>query len=116
MEKHQVNVWLINTGWTGGPYGVGHRMKLFYTRAMISAALDGKLDDVETIKDPVFGFAIPTSVPGVPSDILNPVKTWSDPKEYREKSKLLAGLFIRNFEKFAPGVKKEILDSAPVIS
>ncbi|MFL5773867.1 MAG: phosphoenolpyruvate carboxykinase (ATP) [Flavisolibacter sp.] len=115
MEKHHVNVWLINTGWTAGPYGVGHRMKLSYTRAMISAVLEGKLDQAETIKDPVFGFAIPTKVPGVPSEILNPVNTWTDPKEYREKSKLLASLFIRNFEKFASGVQKEILDSAPVI-
>jgi phosphoenolpyruvate carboxykinase (ATP) len=113
MEKHHVNVWLINTGWTGGPYGVGHRMKLSYTRAMISAALQGKLDDAETVCDPVFGVHIPKKVPGVPSEILDPRNTWADKKAYDAKAKYLAGLFVKNFEKYADGVSKEILEAAP---
>jgi phosphoenolpyruvate carboxykinase (ATP) len=113
MEKHHVNVWLINTGWTGGPYGVGHRMKLSYTRAMINAALSGYLDAVETSIDPVFGFAIPGKVPFVPDEILIPKNTWNDKQAYAEKAKFLAGLFVKNFEKYAGGVSKEILDAAP---
>ena len=113
MEKHNVNVWLINTGWTGGPYGVGHRMKLSYTRAMISAALQGKLDDVETVMDSVFGFAIPKHVPGVPDEILIPKNTWNDKAAYDGKAKFLAGLFAKNFEKYASGVSKEIFEAGP---
>lgn len=113
MEKHQVNVWLINTGWTSGPYGVGNRMKLSYTRAMITAALDGKLDNIETTTDPIFGVAIPKEVPGVPSEVLIPKNTWADQAAYDEKAKYLAGLFVKNFEKYASGVSEEILASAP---
>ncbi|HYE54211.1 MAG TPA: phosphoenolpyruvate carboxykinase (ATP) [Chitinophagaceae bacterium] len=113
LRKHQVNVWLINTGWTGGAYGTGHRMKLGYTRAMISAALDGKLDNVKTSADPVFGFAIPDSCPGVPAEILNPRNTWADKQAYDEKAKFLAGLFAKNFEKYAAGVDQEIRDAGP---
>jgi phosphoenolpyruvate carboxykinase (ATP) len=113
LEKHQVNVWLVNTGWTGGPYGVGHRMKLSYTRAMISAVLDGKLDHVETTFDPVFGFGIPTKVPGVPDEILIPKNTWSDKSAFDTKEKFLACLFVKNFEKYAGGVSKEILEAGP---
>ncbi|MGZ3939956.1 MAG: phosphoenolpyruvate carboxykinase (ATP), partial [Flavisolibacter sp.] len=115
MEKHNVNVWLINTGWTGGPYGVGNRMKLHYTRAMISAALKGQLDKVETSNDPVFGFAIPKQVAGVPGEILVPRNTWSDKGSYDNKAKFLASLFVKNFEKYASGVSKEILDAAPTL-
>ncbi|HEU4469863.1 MAG TPA: phosphoenolpyruvate carboxykinase (ATP) [Flavisolibacter sp.] len=113
MEKHKVNVWLINTGWTGGPYGEGQRMKLSYTRAMITAVLEGKLDKVETIEDPVFGVAIPKEVPGVPSDLLTPRNTWSNKEAYDAKAKYLAGLFVKNFEKYASGVSEEILAAAP---
>lgn len=113
MEENNVNVWLINTGWTGGPYGVGHRMKLGFTRAMISAALEGKLDEVATTLDPIFGMAVPTEVPGVPSELLNPRNTWSDGAAYDEKAKYLAGLFVKNFEKYAPGVSDEIRNAAP---
>jgi phosphoenolpyruvate carboxykinase (ATP) len=113
MEKHNVNVWLINTGWTGGAYGDGHRMKLSYTRAMISAALQGKLDNVETIADPVFGVAIPKHVPGVPDEILIPKNTWSDKAAYDGRAKFLACLFAKNFEKYASGVSKEILEAGP---
>jgi phosphoenolpyruvate carboxykinase (ATP) len=113
MEKHQVNVWLINTGWTGGAYGEGHRMKLSYTRTMISAALEGKLDHVESIADPVFGFAIPKHVSGVPDEILIPKNTWADKAAYDGKAKFLACLFAKNFEKYADSVSKEISDAGP---
>lgn len=113
MRKHKVNVWLINTGWTGGPHGVGHRMKLGYTRAMITAALEGKLDTVEFTTDPVFGFEIPASCPGVPSEVLIPKNTWADKQAYDEKAKYLAGLFTKNFEKYAAGVAEEIKAAGP---
>ncbi len=116
MQEHKVNVWLINTGWTGGPYGVGRRMKLSYTRAMITAALEGKLDNIETNELPVFGIAIPKECPGVPTEVLDPKNTWADKNAYDEKSKYLAGLFIKNFEKYAAGVTKEVLDAAPKLS
>ena len=113
MQKHQVNVWLINTGWTDGPYGVGHRMKLSYTRAMITAALEGALDKVETTIDPVFGIAIPKAVPGVPTEVLTPRNTWENKEAYDEKAKYLAGLFVKNFEKYASEVSEEIRAAAP---
>jgi phosphoenolpyruvate carboxykinase (ATP) len=115
MRKHDVNVWMINTGWSGGPYGVGHRMSLPHTRAMITAALDGKLQDVAFEAHPVFGMMMPTSCPNVPSDILNPRNTWADPSAYDEKAKDLARQFIKNFEKYASGVSHEILEAAPKI-
>lgn len=113
MEENKVNVWLVNTGWTGGPKGVGSRMKLAYTRAMITAALNGELDAVETNADPVFGMAIPKEVPGVPTEILTPKNTWADKAAYDEKAKYLAGLFVANFQKYAAGVSEEILAAAP---
>ena len=115
MQSNNVNVWMINTGWTGGPYGTGHRMKLKFTRAMITAALEGNLDHVEFVSDPVFGMAIPTACPGVPSDVLQPRNTWTDKNAYDEKARYLAGLFIRNFEKYAAGVSEDILSAAPKI-
>ena len=115
MQEHHVNVWLINTGWTGGPYGVGHRMKLDFTRAMITAVLDGKLNQVETVTDPIFGVAIPTQVPGVPSEVLIPKNTWADKTAYDEKAKFLAGLFAKNFEKYASNVPEEVLAAAPKV-
>ncbi|MDX2048185.1 MAG: phosphoenolpyruvate carboxykinase (ATP) [Chitinophagaceae bacterium] len=115
MKTHKVNVWLINTGWTGGPYGTGQRMKLKYTRAMITAALEGKLDAAEFENFPIFGLAIPKSCPEVPAEILNPKNTWADKAAYDEKAKHLAALFIKNFEKYAPGVSQEILAAAPTI-
>lgn len=116
MEKHHVNVWLVNTGWTGGPYGTGHRMKLAYTRAMITAAIEGKLDTVTFTTDAAFGFEIPNEVPHVPSEILMPRNTWDDKDAYDEKVKFLAGLFVKNFEKYAGGVSKEVLKEAPRVS
>ena len=113
MEENKVAVWLINTGWTGGPYGVGHRMKLSHTRAMITAALEGKLDNVETTLDTTFGVAVPKEVPSVPTEILTPRATWADKEAYDEKAAFLAGLFVKNFAKYAGGVSEEILRAAP---
>lgn len=113
MRKHEVNVWMVNTGWSGGPYGVGNRMKLGYTRAMITAALEGKLDNVAYETHPVFGMEIPLSCPGVPSEILNPRSTWADSAAYDTKARDLALQFVQNFEKYASGVSEEILQAAP---
>ncbi|HQU55955.1 MAG TPA: phosphoenolpyruvate carboxykinase (ATP) [Chitinophagaceae bacterium] len=113
MQKHNVHVWMVNTGWTGGEYGTGSRMKLKYTRAMITAALEGQLDNVSYKIDPIFGFHIPTSCPNVPDEVLNPINTWSDKEAFTKKSKYLAGLFVKNFEQYADGVSQEVLDAAP---
>ncbi len=115
MKAQEVNVWMINTGWSGGPYGVGSRMKLAYTRAMITAALDGQLDTVSFTAHDTFGMMMPTECPGVPSELLSPKHAWSDPEEYDRKAKELAAMFIKNFEKYAGGVSAEILDAAPRI-
>jgi phosphoenolpyruvate carboxykinase (ATP) len=115
MKENKVNVWMINTGWSGGGYGVGKRMKLDYTRAMITAALEGKLDEVEFEQHPVFGMQIPTSCPNVPTEILNPRSTWTDKTAYDEATKKLALQFIQNFEKYASGVTDEILAAAPAV-
>ncbi len=115
MKEHQVNVWMINTGWSGGPYGVGQRMKLGYTRAMITAALEGKLDNVSFEAHPVFGMQMPLSCEGVPAEVLNPRNTWANKEEYDTKAKALAQQFINNFEKYASGVSEEILAAAPKI-
>ncbi len=115
MQEHKVNVWMINTGWTGGPYGIGTRMKLKFTRAMITAALEGKLDTVAFEADPVFGMAVPLECPNVPADVLNPRNTWDDKSEYDAKAKYLASLFIKNFDKFKDGATAEVLAGAPTI-
>jgi phosphoenolpyruvate carboxykinase (ATP) len=113
MKEHNVNVWMINTGWSGGPYGIGHRMKLPYTRAMITAALEGKLDNVEFEAHPVFGMMMPKQCPGVPAEVLNPRNTWEDKDAYDTKAKELALQFTKNFEKYASGVNEETLVAAP---
>ncbi|MEO7445621.1 MAG: phosphoenolpyruvate carboxykinase (ATP) [Ferruginibacter sp.] len=115
MKETDVNVWMVNTGWSGGPYGIGKRMKLTFTRAMISAALEGKLDDVAYDSHPVFGMQMPKTCPGVPFEILNPRNTWEDKQGYDDRAKWLAEHFIKNFEKYADGVSQEILDAAPVV-
>ena len=104
---------MINTGWSGGAYGVGNRMKLGFTRAMITAALEGQIDSVEYEAHPVFGMMMPKSCPGVPSEILNPRNTWADKTAYDVQAKNLAAQFIKNFEKYASGVNPEILAAAP---
>ncbi|HEY9364627.1 MAG TPA: phosphoenolpyruvate carboxykinase (ATP), partial [Chitinophagaceae bacterium] len=113
MQQHNVDVWLINTGWTGGPFGTGTRIKLSYTRAMITAALNDELKNATFEKDPVFGVGIPASCPGVPAEVLQPRNTWQDKDAYDEKAKFLAGLFIKNFEKYKDVVNHEILNASP---
>ena len=110
-----VNVWLINTGWSGGAYGTGSRMKLNYTRAMITAAMNGDLDNVAYEAHPVFGVLMPTTVPNVPSEILIPRNTWTDPEAYDKKANELANLFVKNFDKYADQATEEILSAAPIV-
>ncbi len=116
MTAANVNVFMINTGWSGGPYGIGSRMKLAYTRAMITAALEGKLDNVEYEAHPIFGMMMPKECQNVPSKILNPRNTWADKNAYDEKAVSLAKQFVKNFEKYASGVSEEILAAAPLIN
>ena len=115
MKAHNVNVWLINTGWSGGAYGVGSRMKLSYTRAMITAALNGDLDNVEYVAHRTFGMMMPKECPDVPASLLSPRYAWANEIEYDIKAKELAQMFIKNFEKYASGVNEEILAAAPTI-
>ena len=103
MKQQDVKVWLINTGWTGGPYGTGSRVKLRYTRAMISAAMKGQLDGVPYRKDGVFGLNIPQACPGVPMEILNPRETWEDKSAYDTKAKKVARQFKENFKQYEQG-------------
>jgi phosphoenolpyruvate carboxykinase (ATP) len=102
IDEHACRVWLVNTGWSGGPYGVGKRMKIGYTRAMVHAILDGSLDDAATHEDPVFGLAVPASVRNVPADVLDPRNTWPDPAAYDAQAHKLAEMFRENFRKFSP--------------
>ena len=113
IAKHNVSCWLVNTGWTGGPYGVGHRVEIKYTRAMIKAILEGQLDKVATTEDPVFGIHVPLKVKGVPDEILLPRNTWKNPEAYDEKAKELANQFIENFKEYESNVDKKILDASP---
>lgn len=113
MKKHDVNIWLINTGWSGGPYGTGSRIRLPFTRAMISAALEGKLNDVEFKSHPIFGVQMPTSCPGVPSEILDPVNTWENKEDYEQKANNLAQSFIKNFAKYEEFANDEIMAGSP---
>ena len=99
LREHDSKVWLINTGWSGGPYGTGERIKLKYTRAIVHAALAGELDESDTRRDPIFGLAVPTEINRVPANVLNPRSTWSDPAAYDAQAKKLAGMFRENFEK-----------------
>lgn len=113
IRQHGANVWLVNTGWTGGMYGVGSRMKLAHTRKMLSEALAGNLDDVEYYQEPVFGLNIPSAVDGVPDDVLIPRNTWSDKQAYDQKAAKLADMFEANFEKFADHASSEIMEAGP---
>ena len=115
MEKGVDKSWLGNTGLVGGPYGIGSRISIKHTRALLNAALDGKLNDVKFVKDDVFGFEIPTECEGVPSEILQPSAAWSDKNEYYKKYKELAAAFVKNFEKFKEGCSDEILKAAPKV-
>lgn len=112
IDKYNTSVYLINTGWSGGPYGVGQRMKLKYTRAMVTAALEGKFDNIKFILDPVFNVLVPESCPDVPSQILNPKSTWKSSEEYDKAAQELARRFAENFKKFS-NVPKEIINAGP---
>lgn len=115
MQEAGVNVWLINTGWSGGPYGVGSRIKLKYTRAMITAILEGKMDDVEFEQHPIFGLFMPKTCPNVPEEILDPMNTWENKSAYVSKSIQLAHSFHLNFEKFASQASQNIIEGGPLI-
>jgi phosphoenolpyruvate carboxykinase (ATP) len=113
LNAHDAQVWLVNTGWSGGAYGTGSRMKLSHTRAMVRAALAGKLHGVETNVDPIFGLHLPTSVDGVPSEVLNPRTTWKDAAAYDAQAKKLAGMFRENIKKFGDAVSPATLGAGP---
>jgi phosphoenolpyruvate carboxykinase (ATP) len=116
LDEHKdVNVWLVNTGWSGGAYGTGSRMKLSYTRAMITAAMTGELTNVEFEAHPVFGVLMPKTCPNVPNEILNPRQTWADKEAYDKKANELAQLFVKNFDKYASQASEEILSAAPKV-
>lgn len=109
VAAHNVKVWLVNTGWTGGPYGTGHRMEIGHTKTMLRAALAGKLDGVEMRVDPIFGLRVPGSCPGVPSEVLDQRSTWKDREAYDRTARKLVGMFQENFAQYAdqvtPGVR-----------
>ena len=112
LREHGTKVWLLNTGWSGGAYGVGKRMKLSHTRAMVKAILSGDLDNVATTTDPIFGLSSPQSVPDVPAEVLNARNTWSDKDAYDTQARKLAGMFRDNFAKF-PGASDAIKTAGP---
>ena len=114
IAKHGARVWLVNTGWTGGAYGTGSRMKLGQTRAMLRAALSGALDRGKFAKDPVFGFDVPTAVPEVPDSVLSPRATWADPKAYDAQARKLAQMFRENFEQYRAQVPDAVAKAGPV--
>ena len=113
LREHPTKVWLVNTGWTGGPFGVGRRMPIAHTRALIAAVLSGELNDVPTAIDPVFKFEVPLVCPGVPSDVLQPRGTWANPADYDVQAGRLAGMFAENFERFAGDVSAEVAAAGP---
>jgi phosphoenolpyruvate carboxykinase (ATP) len=115
IAQHRSRAWLVNTGWTGGPFGVGRRMKIGYTRAMIGAALSGQLDSVAYERDHIFNLDIPTSCPGIPSEVLRPRNTWANGADYDQQAAKLARMFVENFKAFEDGVSAEVLAAGPTI-
>ncbi len=113
MRRHKASAWLVNTGWSGGPYGEGSRISLKYTRAIIDAIHSGALNDAQTEEEPIFGMAVPTVVPGVPSELLIPRNTWKSKEAYDRTAARLADLFVKNFEKFASGANEEVAAAGP---
>jgi phosphoenolpyruvate carboxykinase (ATP) len=116
IARHKVRCWLVNTGWTGGPYGVGHRMEIAYTRAMLDAALSGALEDVPYETDPIFGLWVPTACPGIPGEVLNPRHTWQDGDAYDARARELAARFAGNFAPFTPHVSEEVRAAGPLVT
>ena len=115
IAKHNVDVWLVNSGWTGGIYGVGHRMPIKVTRALVTGALDGSLKNAQFRTDKYFGFAVPTAVPGIDTKILNPDQTWADKKAFDETARKLVGMFQKNFAKYEKTVDAEVRAAAPEV-
>ncbi|MGK2966416.1 MAG: phosphoenolpyruvate carboxykinase (ATP) [Tepidiformaceae bacterium] len=113
IDEFSPSVWMINTGWTGGPYGVGTRIRIPHTRAMLNAALAGELDEVPYVNDPVFGLAVPADVPDVPSQMLIPRQTWTNKDAFDTYAHKLAGMFRANFEKYSDGLSNSVRDSGP---
>jgi phosphoenolpyruvate carboxykinase (ATP) len=113
VRRHNTPVWLINTGWTGGPCGVGERIRLSLTRRMVNAALSGELEGADYQADPLFGLNVPVAIEGVPSELLSPRETWDDPEEYDRRAALLAGMFEENFAQYADGVSDEVAEAGP---
>ncbi|HET6446978.1 MAG TPA: phosphoenolpyruvate carboxykinase (ATP), partial [candidate division Zixibacteria bacterium] len=113
IDNHGSDVWLVNTGWTGGPAGVGQRMKLAYTRKMVSAVLSGELEGCELRLDPSFNLRVPTEIDGVPDSVLNPRETWQDKEAYDAQAMKLAIMFKENFEQFKDGISEEVYESGP---
>jgi phosphoenolpyruvate carboxykinase (ATP) len=113
LRENGARCYLINTGWSGGPYGVGERVDIAATREMVRAVIEGRLDGAETGEDPFFGLNVPLEVPGVPTEILNPRDTWPDGAAYDEQARKLADLFRENFEKFESSVSEEVNDAGP---
>jgi len=116
IAKHGVRCWLLNTGWTGGPHGEGHRINLPFTRAMVRAVLSGELQDVPTREDPHFGLQVPSAVPNVPDRLLDPRGTWHDPEAYDRQARALAGMFIENFTKYADQVPEAVRGAGPRVT
>jgi phosphoenolpyruvate carboxykinase (ATP) len=116
IERHGARMWLVNTGWTGGGYGVGSRMKLSHTRAMITAALNGELHDVEMRTDEVFGLNVPTSCPGVPDELLTPRETWSDQNKFDRVANHLAKSFVENFAQFDDTATDAMRSGGPLVA
>ena len=115
MKKHGTKLWLVNTGWSGGAYGVGSRMKIQYTRALLRAALTGELNNVNYSHDPIFNIEVPDSCPGVPAEILQPIKTWADKEAYKATANKLAKLFNENFKQFASQTTPEVRAAGPIL-
>jgi phosphoenolpyruvate carboxykinase (ATP) len=115
ITRYNVNCWLVNTGWTGGPYGVGRRISIKHTRALLDAVLEGKLEKVEYYQDPIFGFSVPKTCPEVPDPVLRPESSWSDKASYHQKYRDLALRFIDNFKQFKDGCPAEIVASGPKV-
>jgi phosphoenolpyruvate carboxykinase (ATP) len=113
LAKHGARCYLVNTGWSGGPYGVGERMNIDYTREMVRAAIRGDLEGVEHVADPIFGLHVPRHCPGVPDEVLQPRATWRDPEQYDRKARQLAAQFERNFAKYASDVPAEVRQAGP---
>ena len=116
MAVHDSPVWLINTGWTGGPYGVGHRMNIQHTRAMVHAAIERRLEGVAFTTDPVFGLAVPVSVPDVPAEVLQPRGTWVDGGAYDATAQRIAGMFVENYRQFADALGPEVAAAGPRVA